>query len=864
LLHGAAGRPALLPEKRYRGPSCLCARSLPGTGGGRVSRVRGAGPTTAVFVVSLLCASLLCADLSNATVLQDPPATVEPTLEQPSGAIPVPRIPSRATSDNEILQQIRSDLADGPQEKTAEIVSRLGAVVEAVRRLAQLPESVDPESRKRAALVRVRADWQANKRTLDGWEQLLTRRIDSLEAVGETLARMRREWQLTLDAQGTRETPQALADRTESILTAIDETDSDRQARWSALLTLQDRISREQSTANAALARMSDAEQRQRAGRFSLDSDPLWTALGLRTDEASLRAQVAADWRQRVRDFRGFVGHYPQRIAMHAGLFLVFLTVLLMLRASGRAQSPEYAGLKATRRVLSRPFASALLFALAATRLLYPTLPFVVVDVVVIAGLVPVLRLLPGLIGAGRRAPFYALGGLFVLDRLVGLADERTLTYRLALLGSTGLTLVLAVWLLRSGLLGRARGGAWRSVSLAFTRTATVAFAVSILANLAGALALSRLLTRGTLISCYAALVLFAAGLALEGLVVFALRSGLVKSLRLVAVYSVSATRWTMGFIRVVLFLAWLRITFVAFDAYAPVSLWLQAVLTRRWNLGPLDFSVGGVLAFVVALAVGLLASRLIPALLQEDVLSRTKMPLATRGTIALLVRYGILAFALLAAVSAAGLELGQITIIVGALGVGIGFGLQELVNNVVSGLILAFERPIRMGDTVQVVELIGHVARIGIRASVVRTLEGAEVIVPNGQLLSSQVINWTLSDRRRRLEVAVGVAYGTEPGHVLRLLEQVASEHPRVLEIPAPLPLFRGFGDSSLDFVLRCWVADFEEGGVQVRSEIGVAIHDALRRAEIEIPFPQRDLRVRSIDPLAGQSLMPTREEQL
>ena len=202
-----------------------------------------------------------------------------------------------------------------------------------------------------------------------------------------------------------------------------------------------------------------------------------------------------------------------------------------------------------------------------------------------------------------------------------------------------------------------------------------------------------------------------------------------------------------------------------------------------------------------------------------------------------------------LIATVAAGVQLDKLSLLVGAFGVGIGFGLQNVVNNFVSGLILMVERPVKVGDTVEVGALLGEVVAIGLRASRLRTLQGAEVIVPNANLISNEVTNWTLSDRRRRFEVAVGVAYGTDPERVLALLVGVARSNARVLNTPAPTAWFAGFGDSSLDFQLLVWTGDFDDWR-GVRSEITVAVNRAITDADIEIPFPQRDLHVRSVEP--------------
>jgi small-conductance mechanosensitive channel len=193
-----------------------------------------------------------------------------------------------------------------------------------------------------------------------------------------------------------------------------------------------------------------------------------------------------------------------------------------------------------------------------------------------------------------------------------------------------------------------------------------------------------------------------------------------------------------------------------------------------------------------------------------------------------------------------AGIDLNSFALLAGALGVGIGFGLQDIVRNFISGLILIFERPIQIGDAVQVEELSGRVMHIGIRSSTVKTWEGAEVIVPNGNLISNKLINWTLSDQRRRIDIKVGVAYGTDVNLVMETLLDCAKRNEKILTDPAAYVLFNDFGESSLDFELRCWTADFG-AWVEIRSDIRVAIDKAFKENKIEIPFPQRDLHLKS-----------------
>jgi small-conductance mechanosensitive channel len=215
-------------------------------------------------------------------------------------------------------------------------------------------------------------------------------------------------------------------------------------------------------------------------------------------------------------------------------------------------------------------------------------------------------------------------------------------------------------------------------------------------------------------------------------------------------------------------------------------------------------------------------------------------------GAISTSVHYVIVGLALAFGVTAMGVDLSSLAFIIGALGVGIGFGLQNIINNFISGLILLFERPIQVGDEVKVGELMGTMKRIGIRASIVRTYEGSEVIVPNGDLISQQVVNYTLSDRLRRLELRVGVAYGTDLDRAREAIVKALHSVEQVLDDPAPMVLFNGFGESSLDFRVLFWVPDFGLG-LETGSALGMAVNRALREADVNIPFPQRDLHLRT-----------------
>jgi small-conductance mechanosensitive channel len=271
-------------------------------------------------------------------------------------------------------------------------------------------------------------------------------------------------------------------------------------------------------------------------------------------------------------------------------------------------------------------------------------------------------------------------------------------------------------------------------------------------------------------------------------------------------------------------------------------------LLTLGFNLGSQRISVGVVILAVGVLYGSFLASGVFQKLLVDVVLVRRHVERGVRLSIARLFHYSILLMGFLLTLSILGFDVTKLTIMLSALGLGIGFGLQGVVNNFVSGLILLFERPVRVGDSIEVGGKWARIKRIGIRATTLDTVDHADLIVPNAELTGNQVTNWTLSNRQVRLTIPVGVAYGSDVPLVIEVLTTCAGGNAMVAKTPGPQVLFRDFGESSLNFELRVWALDAEDR-LTVKSELLQEIDRSFREARIEIAFPQQDLHLRSID---------------
>ena len=363
----------------------------------------------------------------------------------------------------------------------------------------------------------------------------------------------------------------------------------------------------------------------------------------------------------------------------------------------------------------------------------------------------------------------------------------------------------LGVFLRQQG----AKLAAWSSrpgLVLFAVRLVAMLFAVSVVSNCVGNVTLAEILVSAPVRSAYVAALLFAGTQFLMMLTAVALQSRAARRLRSVQAHGAWFASRCRTVIRWAALVLWGLVSLNMIGVLSDLTAAGAAFLQLRWKLGAAEISIQGITIFIAVFLAAVVLSRTLRFVLTEEILPRIRLPRGVPGAVDLLSRYGVLLLGFFIALAAAGVDLSKVTLIVSALGVGIGFGLQNVVNNFVSGLILVFEHPVQVGDIVEVGTISGEVRKIGFRASILRTPDGADVVIPNGELVGVKFINWCLSDRLRRINISVSVGQGTDPNRVIDILLGVARKHSAVLAEPAPLAVFDRFADSALNFTLLCW----------------------------------------------------------
>ena len=273
----------------------------------------------------------------------------------------------------------------------------------------------------------------------------------------------------------------------------------------------------------------------------------------------------------------------------------------------------------------------------------------------------------------------------------------------------------------------------------------------------------------------------------------------------------------------------------------------------QLFRIGQTQVTLASLLASLAIVAITWLAARILRRLVAERLLGRTRMDAGVRYAIGRVISYLVWILGLIVALQPLGVNATTLAVFGGAIGVGIGFGLQDIAKNFIAGLIILIERPVKVGDRIEMEKVAGDVVEIRARATVVRTNDDIYTIVPNSRFITDVVTNWSFRTPRVRFHFPVGVGYGADPRAVEEALLAAAGRSDNALKDPAPSVFFRGFGNSSLDFELACWTAVMLHRRSAFQSEVNFLIHEELTRRGIEIPFPQRDLHIRSARGLEG-----------
>lgn len=794
-----------------------------------------------------------------AAILKEKPKVPVPTQELPAAlpeqaaAIPLPDVAARSLELSQMLRDAASklptrDQIDGIQSAINELEPDLQSKLQDVdAMLSGSPNSLEVREEENY--------WRGIEGSAVGWEQQLLTWANNAQSTLNMLDAQEPAWAATLEENKRNKELGPVLGVIEANLAQIRKLRVQAQEALQLSVNMQIKVGTFDQTTEDVISKLNQARTKLKGRLLDRDSLPLWK-VGARREVGESRT-VFGSVNSRWISIAAFVKENRGAIAFDVLLLIVSLVLAKRLHVMTHDKQPADELETEAYRVCSHWVAVGLLPPMILGYFLAPSAPVTLVGLLIMVSFFPILIILPPLLNRQFKLLLYFFTAMYAFNWMVSwigfsLSTRREVQFFVNLVLFAVLAYLTRPW---PKSLNAEKG--WARFSLQAIRFGVVGIGVSLAADLLGYVKLAHYLALNCIYSAFIAISVLTTLRVSSLLFTTGLRSPFAERLAAVRLHRDGIVRWLPRIF------IWAGIAVWAIATLDLVGLdnrfyrGVNKILDFRMGGGANGATLGGVLGFFLILVVGYAIASAIRFFFREEVFRRVHMSRGLPELIASIIYYLIMVIVFLAAVNAGGIELNKFTVLTGAFGVGIGFGMQNIINNFVSGLILQFEHPIHIDDIIEVDTNTGKVTRIGIRSSTIQTFQGAEVIVPNANLISSKVINWTLSESQRRRELPVGVAYGSDPKIVLKLLREAAAKHELVLTKPEPMVYFTGFGESSLNFELHFWVMQ-ENNGLLITSEVALEVMRLLDDAGIEVPLPQRDLHLRTVDPGAAGLLVP------
>jgi potassium efflux system protein len=775
-----------------------------------------------------------------------PAATAAAQPAMPAAPLPVPvaDVAVEAETALSIVRQIENDSSlGGATDPVATELTRLvqAAAVHGAQTRRLLTRNASLETIR--SLV---YEWRDIEARASSITRNLTRTATQLDRDLARLDQLSATWQATSKAAAAAAAPLEVLERIRGVTANVSAARAEVLERRAEVLGLQSRSATLDSQATAARQALADASERATARLLYADSPPLWSD-AFREGAANMPLQEAdINIASQLQTVARYANTHRVAVLSHIVFFFFMVGLMRVARKRVRALCVLDKDLLRASKVFEMPVVTALLIALLACTWFYERPPRIFWTLISLLGTVPILLFARRVIEPHLYSVLYGLIGFYLLDKLRLLVGPLPIVARILFIAEALLAIVFIGWMLYTRRL-HSGASAWVAttssrVVRASGRAALVLVGVATFANVAGYVRLSELIGGAFLASAYAAVVLYSLTRVVEGLMQGLLhvppmsRSGIVQRHRSDIAHR--ATRW----IKRIAFAVWIGLTLRMLGLLDAAAGLLQSTWQASASIGSLTVSVGEVVTLLFFVWAAVMLSRLVRFVLNEEIFPKLNLERGLPYAVSTIIHYVIVVTGIVLALGAIGVDMTKFTILAGALTVGIGFGLQNIVNNFVSGLIVLFERPVKVGDTIQLDDITGRVERIGIRASTVHSTTGADVVVPNGKLISDKLINWTLSDRLRQVTVPVVTKPDADIARTKETLTEIAGRHPLVLDRPGPEVLFTRRAMDAFEFELRIWT-DAPDQWQQIRSTLMSNIDEALRQTLVAEPEDQTQL---------------------
>lgn len=692
--------------------------------------------------------------------------------------------------------------------------------------------------------------WENYTLHIENWESTIKINADDYEMFFKESSFMEETWNLTYKNAVKEKIPYDVLSSIRNVWNRTKKVKKSIVKQKNKLLSLESKVNKQKTIVNDEIDNLVALKKSEVYNLFYLRHEPLWKSSFQTTENAEFEKELVEPVPKRLSGLFDLIKKSENSLYLYlisVGLIFLLFNYLKKIYIKFKFNEQDLDLQNAKDIILNHSLAAILYLSLFFAYFFFKAMPTLLLHILLLMILVAAIPLVQPYVLKRFKKGIFPIIILFVFDIIKSYVWFNPLYYRFYLIfEALFLLVVLLVFTYPYRNTRKIKAGNFGLLLIRIVPVLYVLSIVTIVANILGYTNLAETAMRISVHGGVITIIFYSFLMIAGGIIIGLIHSHFSKRQSFDPDYKFKIEKKALVIIRTIVGFYWFYFFLKMIDLWEPITAYLGVKLSNPFVIGTVTFTIGSILTFILILTVSFLITSFISFILNGESLKFLKLPKGIPSAISLVIRYFIIAFGFVLALSSLGIDLSKFNLMAGALGLGIGFGLQTVISNFVSGLILIFERPILPGDTVEVNNLLGKVKRIGVRSSTISTFDGAEVVVPNNNLVADDLINWTLSDNIKRIEVSIGTKYGSDPNEILKLLSDVVEKNKSVLKDPSPLILFDEFGDSSLNFKLRFWVP--YEIGLQVKSDVSIEVYNKFKEFGIEIPFPQQDIHIKEL----------------
>ncbi len=790
----------------------------------------------------LFLSTLLFTPLLLATEATDKAQEQSKTEAQEPIFIELSDVPAKAAKTVYALKEMDKNLREN--KETIEIHKVLPSYADAISGLLQDPVYKDLKNQSIRTLQKHRQEWEVYSRELQGWDQQAKERMEVYDTSREELEKHSALWSETHINANRESAPQVIQNHIANVIIQVEELRNHAKKNYDLFLTDVNLITTNMAAIDEKILLLKETEVMLSNRIFYQNKAPLTQLFSTNTFSPLHYVKgIYTNIVDKLQEFKIYnQTHEDQQIIMLLGSLVIigFVGYFNYLYRKRKLFVSKASMQKSEYFFIALPFSTALILIVLLSVIIWPDAPKSVREMILYIIFIPVLRIIQTIIHKKAEPYFYSYFVLYFLSLMEKNAIGFDLDDRIVNIAISIGLIILIIKFIQNKVADFVEMGMIKTIIYKTLPLVVLLLVISILSNLYGAMLLSEKIAHGVFTAFHASIIFYVLTIILSGYVIIMLRRRISSASNILDKYAAKIEHTTTFVIKLIMIAWWFKILIRVLGLETKLSEFFDTVMAQTWIIGSTTISLESVVSFIMILVSTWLTARFVHIVLDVEVFSRFKLSRGMPTAISTTLNYIIVISGVLIAFSSLGVSAEQFAIIFGALGVGIGFGLRNIIANFVSGIIMVFERPIQIGDTIEVDSTMGKVMSIGTRASAVQTFDGSEVIVPNESFISSKIINWTLSDERRRKVLQIKVAFDSDIETVLEIMRSVALSNDDVLKEPEPLPTFQGFGDYYLEFKLYYWLT---ENLIVAQSDVAIAVYKGLKEANIATPMPIQKL---------------------